>query len=83
VLLDSTSAGLRSVSLSGNEYLLVYNVFSLVVAAMFAAFVYFLFNVNQVDKKYRSAVLISAIVVGIAGYHYFRIVTGWADGEFN
>ena len=83
MLLDSTSAGLRSVSLSGNEYLLVYNVFSLVVAAMFAAFVYFLFNVNQVDKKYRSAVLISAIVVGIAGYHYFRIFTGWADGEFN
>lgn len=82
-MLDASSAGLQMVTLTGNEYLLVYNVFSLVVAAMFAAFVYFIFNVNQVDKRYRSAVLISAIVVGIAGYHYFRIFSGWADGHFN
>lgn len=71
------------VSLTGNEYLLVYNVFSLVVASMFAAFVYFLLNVSQVAKKYRSAVVVSAVVVGVAGYHYFRIFSGWADGEFN
>jgi len=82
-MLDATSSGIQSVTLTGNEYLLVYNVFSLVVASMFAAFVYFLFNLNQVDKRYRSAVLISAIVVGIAGYHYFRIFSGWADGVFN
>lgn len=71
------------VSLTGNEYLLVYNVFSLVVASMFAAFVYFLLNVSQVAKKYRNAVVVSAVVVGVAGYHYFRIFSGWADGEFN
>lgn len=82
-MLDATSSGIQSVTLTGNEYLLVYNVFSLVVASMFAAFVYFLFNLNQVDKRYRSAVLISAIVVGIAGYHYFRIFSGWSDGVFN
>lgn len=80
---EIVNAGLTKVALTGNEYLLVYNVFSLVVASMFAAFVYFLFNVNQVDKRYRSAVLISAIVVGIAGYHYFRIFSGWSDGQFN
>ena len=71
------------VSLTGNEYLLVYNVFSLVVASMFAAFIYFVFNVSEVSKKYRNAVVVSAIVVAIAGYHYFRIFSGWADGEFN
>ena len=64
------------VSLTGNEYLLVYNVFSLVVASMFAAFIYFVFNVSEVSKKYRNAVVVSAIVVAIAGYHYFRIFSG-------
>jgi bacteriorhodopsin len=70
-MLDASPTGLTTVTLTGNEYLLVYNVFSLVVAAMFAAFIYFLFNINQVDKRYRSAPLISAVVVGIA------------DGQFN
>lgn len=82
-MLDASPTGLTTVTLTGNEYLLVYNVFSLVVAAMFAAFIYFLFNINQVDKRYRSAPLISAVVVGIAGYHYFRIFSGWSDGQFN
>ena len=82
-LLVTANPMLQEVTLTGNQYLLVYNVFSLVVAAMFAAFVYFLLNVNQVSKQYRNAVVVSAIVVGIAGYHYFRIFTGWADGEFN
>jgi bacteriorhodopsin len=40
-------------------------------------------NVSQVSKKYRNAVAVSAVVVAVAGYHYFRIFTGWADGEFN
>ena len=74
---------MNKVSLTGNDYLLVYNVFSLVVASMFGAFVYFLLNVSEVAKKYRSAVVISAVVVGVAGYHYFRIFSGWSSGEFN
>lgn len=82
-LLISANPMLQEVTLTGNQYLLVYNVFSLVVASMFAAFVYFLLNVSQVAKQYRNAVVVSAVVVGIAGYHYFRIFTGWADGEFN
>ena len=82
-LLISPNSMLDPVTLTGNEFLLVYNVFSLVVASMFAAFVYFLLNVTQVDKRYRNAVVVSAIVVGIAGYHYFRIFTGWSDGVFN
>ena len=82
-LITTSSTLIQQVTLTGNEYLLVYNVFSLVVASMFAAFVYFLLNVSQVAKQYRNAVVVSAIVVGIAGYHYFRIFSGWADGQFN
>jgi bacteriorhodopsin len=82
-LLVISNQELQQVMLTGSQYLLVYNVFSFVVASMAAAFVYFLLNVNQVAKAYRNAVVVSAIVVGIAGYHYFRIFTGWAAGEFN
>jgi bacteriorhodopsin len=81
--LSVTNPELQEVMLTGTQYLLVYNVFSFVVASMAAAFVYFLLNVSQVAKPYRNAVVVSAIVVGIAGYHYFRIFSGWADGEFN
>jgi bacteriorhodopsin len=82
-MLTGSGAQLQEVFLTGREYLVVYNAFSFVVAAMFAAFVYFLLNVSQVAKPYRNAVVVSAIVVGIAGYHYLRIFNGWADGEFN
>jgi bacteriorhodopsin len=82
-LLGLPNQELQEVMLTGSQYLLVYNVFSFVVASMAAAFIYFLLNVNQVAKAYRNAVVVSAIVVGIAGYHYFRIFSGWADGEFN
>jgi bacteriorhodopsin len=82
-MMTTSSSVMQQVSLTGNDYLLVYNVFSLVVASMFAAFVYFLMNASQVAKQYRNAVVVSAVVVGIAGYHYFRIFSGWSDGQFN
>jgi bacteriorhodopsin len=82
-MLISGNPLLNEVTLTGNQYLLVYNVFSLVVAAMLGSFVYFLMNANQLAKQYRNAAVISAVVVAIAGYHYFRIFSGWAGGEFN
>lgn len=82
-ILISNNPLLNDVTLTGNQYLLVYNVFSFVVAAMLGSFVYFLMNANQLAKQYRNAAVISAVVVGIAGYHYFRIFSGWSDFEFN
>ena len=58
-LMTTSSNLIEQVTLTGNEYLLVYNVFSLVVASMFAAFVYFLMNSSQVAKQYRNAVVVS------------------------
>ena len=37
--MNTSSQWMQQVTLTGNDYLLVYNVFSLVVASMFAAFV--------------------------------------------
>jgi bacteriorhodopsin len=38
---------------------------------------------NSVAKQYRNGVAVSAVVVGIAGYHYFRMWSGWAEGTVN
>lgn len=62
---------------------LVYNALSFGTAVMLGAFVYFLTQINSVAKQYRSGVAVSAVVVGIAGYHYFRIFNGWAEGTVN
>lgn len=60
-------------TLSETQFLLVYNVFSLTIASMFAAFIFFIVGRSQVGAKYRPALLISSLVVAIACYHYFRI----------
>ncbi|EKQ71174.1 bacteriorhodopsin [Leptolyngbyaceae cyanobacterium JSC-12] len=59
------------------QFDLVYNSFSFCIAAMAAAALFF-FNARvQVAEKYRPALLVSALVVSIAAYHYFRIFNGW------
>ncbi len=63
--------------------LLVYNALSFGTAVMLGAFVYFLTQISSVAKKYRSSVAASAVVVGIAGYHYYRIWSGWSEGQVN
>jgi len=74
---------MTEVLLTGDKYTLVYNALSFGTAVMLGAFVYFLTQINSVAKAYRSGVAVSAVVVGIAGYHYFRIFSGFADGKMN
>lgn len=62
---------------------LVYNSLSFGTAVMLGAFVYFLTQIKSVAKQYQNGIAVSAVVVGIAGYHYFRIFTGWAEGTTN
>ncbi|MDA2945566.1 MAG: bacteriorhodopsin [Actinomycetota bacterium] len=74
---------MNDVMLTGDNYTLVYNALSFGTAVMLGAFVYFLTQINSVAKAYRSGVAVSAVVVGIAGYHYYRIWSGFAEGEMN
>jgi bacteriorhodopsin len=60
-------------TLSPTEFSLIYNVMSLCIAAMFAGALFFFFSRSQVAPRYRTALLISALVPTIACYHYFRI----------
>ena len=62
---------------------LVYNALSFGTAVMLGAFVYFLTQIKSVAKQYQNGVAVSAVVVGIAGYHYFRMWSGWAEGVVN
>lgn len=59
------------------QYEIVYNMLSLAIACMFASFVFFVLTKNNVAPRYRGSVVASAIVVFIAGYHYFRIFGSW------
>jgi bacteriorhodopsin len=60
------------------QFDLVYNGFSLAIAAMGAGFIYFVLARGHVAPAYRMALTISALVVAIAFYHYLRIFDGWA-----
>ena len=76
--MDSTIA-----LLSEDQHQLVYNALSFGTAVMLGAFIYFLTQMSAVNKEYRPAVAASAVVVGIAGYHYYRIWEGFSNGEMN
>ena len=60
-----------------DQYDLVYNALSFTIAAMGAAFVFFLLARNTVAYKYQRVMMIAAIIVGIAAYHYVRMFSSW------
>ncbi len=64
-------------SLTPSQFNLIYNAFSFAIAAMFASALFFFNARAQVGSKYRLALLVSGLVVSIAGYHYFRIFNSW------
>ncbi len=64
-----------------SNYQLVYNSFSFAVAALGIGFVYFLVSRNRVSPAYRSAVTMSAMICGIAAYHYWQMFNMFADDK--
>jgi len=66
-------------SLSAGQYATVYNLFSLVIASMLFTALFLLLSRDRVAPRYRNALVVSAIVCGIATYHYFRIFQNFQD----
>ena len=64
-------------SLSPAQYSLVYNSLSFAIASLGASFVFFILGQSRVAPKYRISLVASALVVGIAAYHYIRIFNNW------
>ncbi|MER3479632.1 MAG: xanthorhodopsin [Meiothermus sp.] len=65
--------------LSFGQYQLVYNALSLTLAVMAASAVFFILARSYVAPRYQIALYISATVVFIAAYHYFRIFNSWSE----
>ncbi len=65
--------------LSQAQFDTVYNVLSLVIAAQVFTALFLLLNLRKVIPKYRTAIVVSAVVCGIAAYHYFRIFDSFGD----
>ena len=60
-------------SLTASNYATVYNLFSLVIASMLFTALFLVLSRGRVAARYRNALTVSAMVCGIAAYHYFRI----------
>jgi bacteriorhodopsin len=81
---ETTTAATNAVAntgltLSSAQFLLVYQMLSITIACMGAAFIFLVIGRSQVGEKYRPALLVSAIVVAVACYHYVRIFNSWTE----
>jgi len=63
--------------LSAGQFQLVYNMLSLAIASMLASFAFFVMARQQLAPRFRPAMVLSSLVVLIAGYHYWRIFESW------
>jgi len=66
-------------TLSLDQFNLVYNSFSFVIACMGAALLFFIVSRSRIAPRYRGAITLTTLVVAIALYHYSRIFTSWND----
>lgn len=66
-------------ALTQGQYDTVYNLLSLVIAAQLFTALFLVVSQPRVLPRYRQALVVSAIVCGIAAYHYFRIFSSFRD----
>ena len=65
--------------LTQGQFDTVYNLLSLVIAAQLFTALFLVAAQQRVLPRYRSALLVSATVCGIAAYHYFRIFNSFRE----
>merc|ERR1712066_495456 len=61
------------------QWSLVYNSLSFGIAGMGSATIFFWLQLQNVNKNYRTALIITGLVTAIATYHYVRIFNSWVD----
>jgi bacteriorhodopsin len=64
---------------TAGQYDIIYNFLSLVIAAMGSSTLFFLFQVPQVQSRFKTALIITALVTFIACYHYLRIFNSFTE----
>jgi bacteriorhodopsin len=65
--------------LSATQFSTVYNLLSLAIASLLFTAIYLMAGQRRVAPRYRNALVVSAIVCGIASYHYFRIFANFTE----
>ncbi|MHA7141033.1 MULTISPECIES: bacteriorhodopsin-like [unclassified Arthrobacter] len=65
--------------LTQSQFDTVYNLLSLVIASQLFTAVFLILVLPRVLPRYRQALVIAAIVCGIAAYHYFRIFDSFKE----
>jgi len=60
-------------SLTNGQFQTIYNVLSFALASMLFTAIFLLVSTGRVLPRYRQAIVVTALVCGIAAYHYFRI----------
>jgi bacteriorhodopsin len=78
VLFGSNSFA-AAVELTSGQFGLVYQLFSITIATMGASFIFFILGRQSLAEKYRPAMLVTALVVAVACYHYVRIFNSWNE----
>ena len=71
--------GNQVTQLSSGQYDTVYNLLSLAIASLGFTALYLLISQGRVLKRYRNALIVSAMVCAIAAYHYFRIFNNFKE----
>jgi bacteriorhodopsin len=66
-------------TLTQGQYDTVYNLLSLVIAAQLFTAIFLIVAQPRVLARYRQALVVSAVVCGIAAYHYFRIFSSFRE----
>lgn len=66
-------------TVTANQFNLVYNVLSFSFATMMATTIFLWMRVSSAHEKYKSALIISGLVTFIAAYHYMRIFNSWTE----
>lgn len=65
--------------LTQGQFDTVYNFLSLVIAAQLFTALFLVLALQRVLPRYRQALIIAAVVCGIAAYHYFRIFDSFRE----
>jgi bacteriorhodopsin len=65
--------------LTQGQYDTVYNLLSLVIASQLFTAIFLIIAQPRVLARYRQALVVSAVVCGIAAYHYFRIFSSFRE----
>ena len=73
------AASIQIPSLTQGQYNTVYNLFSLSIASLGITGIYLILSQRQVLRRYRNALIVSAMVCFIATYHYFRIFQNFKE----